>query len=366
LHRELKRYYPTPSKEELAAAYTDPRAKKSPHLNDAYLKQAKQYLRNRVEHCLLDALKEDPLKDGQLTGSKGESGAENSREQEEGAPPAAPAVQYRGAFSHLIAPAAAASSVDTSIAPEPTSRKSKTDEVAERTDKIMEAWEDVPGNAIGFMGPGSSKFDFFEFYRTLDLGKDVGEEGTNAFKVAANSLHGFTSAAAGPERIFSRAGLICNALRNRLSTWVLELIVFLSKNRAFMPSVEEVVKEITRRAKAKSDIRKTTRKTARAASSPSSPSFFSLSASSSSSLGAAAADDGYEKEEEEEQSDADGSDTEDEEVVLSEHEIDKLLNDIADYRTATHHDNEDDDSFAAFIADVERHDRTEELDFFGL
>ena len=52
-----------------------------------------------------------------------------------------------------------------------------------------------------------------------------------AFKLVATSTFGWKASAAGPERIFSLAGLLCTALRNRLSTWTLELIVFLSKNR---------------------------------------------------------------------------------------------------------------------------------------
>ncbi len=69
---------------------------------------------------------------------------------------------------------------------------------------------------------------------------------TNAFKVAVGASHGWRASAAGPETIFSRAGLMCTALRSGLSTWVLEMIVFLFKNKEFIPTVEEVTDEIMR------------------------------------------------------------------------------------------------------------------------
>jgi hypothetical protein len=46
---------------------------------------------------------------------------------------------------------------------------------------------------------------------------------------------------AGPEKIFSHAGLTCHALKGRYSVEILEIMVFLKKNSEFMPSVEEVI-----------------------------------------------------------------------------------------------------------------------------
>jgi hypothetical protein len=91
-------------------------------------------------------------------------------------------------------------------------------------------------------GPNSNEFNLLRFYETLDLG--VGDNAAKAFKVAANAQQGWATSAAGPERIFSRAGLMCSALRNRFSTWILELVVFVFKNKEFLPTVDEVVSEI--------------------------------------------------------------------------------------------------------------------------
>lgn len=60
-----------------------------------------------------------------------------------------------------------------------------------------------------------------------------------------------TASAAGPERIFRIAGLIGNALRSRLSTEMIRILVFLRKNKDFMPSVEEVVDEYWRQESTK-------------------------------------------------------------------------------------------------------------------
>lgn len=80
----------------------------------------------------------------------------------------------------------------------------------------MTAWEAVPGVGKPFFGPNSGGFDLLEYYSDLSLGDEVGELGTNAFKIAAGASH--RASAAGPETIFSRAGLMCTALRSGLST----------------------------------------------------------------------------------------------------------------------------------------------------
>ena len=46
---------------------------------------------------------------------------------------------------------------------------------------------------------------------------------------------------AGPEKIFSHAGLTCHALKGRYSVEILAIMVLLKKNSNFMPPLEEVV-----------------------------------------------------------------------------------------------------------------------------
>ena len=95
---------------------------------------------------------------------------------------------------------------------------------------------------------------------------------------------GWKASAAGPEKIFSHAGLTCSALKNRHSVEMLEIMEFLKKNAKFLPSVEEVVIEMKRKKQAVKDAKRAAAKapkaakaakaakTAKAASSSSSPS----------------------------------------------------------------------------------------------
>lgn len=66
-----------------------------------------------------------------------------------------------------------------------------------------------------------------------------------------------TASAAGPERIFRISGLICSALRSNLSTEMIRILVFLRKNKDFVPSVEELVAEYWRRRKERAEHRRT-------------------------------------------------------------------------------------------------------------
>ena len=182
----------------------------------------------------------------------------------------------------------------------------------------------------------------------------------------------------GCERIFSRAGITVTALRNGLSVWTVELMVFLYKNRAFMPSVKEVVAEILGRTQAKKVAKKAARaasKGSAAASSPSSsssssspsPSSSPVSSSSSSSAAGspqagADADAGGEVGFEEEDPDT-------ENTVLSESAVESILNDIASFRGAPadcDYGEDDTDSFLAFIDDLERSDRAADPTTLGL
>ena len=228
-----------------------------------------------------------------------------------------------------------------------------------------------------FFGPKSSEFNLLEFYSDLDLDiskLEGGKEATAAFTVAANSLHGHTAGAAGCERIFSRAGITVTALRNGLSVWTVGLMMLLYKNRAFMPSVKEVVAEILGRTQAKKVAKKAARaasKGAAAAFSPSSsspsPSSSPVSSSSSSSAAGspqagADADAGGEGGFEEEDPDT-------ENTVLSESAVESILNDIASFRGAPadcDYGEDDTDSFLAFIEDLERSDRAADLFSLGI
>ena len=197
--------------------------------------------------------------------------------------------------------------------------------------------------------------------------------------MAATSLHGYTASAAGPERIFSRAGLLCTALRNRLSTWTIELIVFLNKNKDFMHSVEEVVLEIQRLAENKKAASKAARvaaksvaKDAAAASSPSSSSSSSTSSSSPPSSAAGIMPDmgadSDDEEDEDDEGDNDGDFPDKDPLVLSDSDVEAILDGIADFRGSPvdwDYGEDGSDSFAAFIDELEREDRAEDLKSFG-
>ena len=372
--KELPVYYRNPIIEDVAAAYTDPRAKKSPHLAP-YLTAARGHLLKLVEHVLLDLLMDDDILD---ESSNDESGGEGVSEV---------AQEYADPFGHYYSatPAAAASSTSPAAAassapgtsPSPVWRSKET-KAAKFAEMAVAAWDKKPGVGVPFFGPKSSEFNLLEFYSDLDLDiskLEGGKEATAAFTVAANSLHGHTAGAAGCERIFSRAGITVTALRNGLSVWTVELMVFLYKNRAFMPSVKEVVAEILGRTQAKKVAKKAARaasKGAAAASSPSSssspsPSSSPVSSSSSSSAAGspqagADADAGGEVGFEEEDPDT-------ENTVLSESAVESILNDIASFRGAPadcDYGEDDTDSFLAFIEDLERSDRAADLFSLGI
>ena len=144
-----------------------------------------------------------------------------------------------GAFAHYLAVPEVANGATAAASPASAALpalewKSKETKAKELAEKAIAAWDTLPAAPFIFFGPGSGDFNLQEYYDTLDLGENVGKQATDAFKVAATSLHGYTASAGGPERLFSRAGLTCTALRNRLSTWTIELIVFMNKNKDFI------------------------------------------------------------------------------------------------------------------------------------
>ena len=59
------------------------------------------------------------------------------------------------------------------------------------------------------------------------------------------------ASAGGPERIFKSASLIQTAVRNRLSTKMLEVLISLAKNHKYLPTEDEEKKEYWRRRDAK-------------------------------------------------------------------------------------------------------------------
>ena len=345
-------YYQGPIIEDVAAAFTDPRAKKSPHLTP-FLAAARGHLRNLVEQILVGELKDDEILD---ESSNGESGGEEVLEVTN---------EYAGAFGHYLSasPAAAASSTSPAAAapsahgasPSPVwrSKETKAEKFAEMA---VAAWDEKPGIGVPFFGPKSSEFDLLKYYSSLDLGiskREGGEQATEAFKLAANSLHGFTATAAGPERIFSRAGTTVTALRNKLSVWTVQLMVFLYKNRSFMPSVEEVVAEILHRAHTKKAAKKAAHAASRDAAAASSP-----SSSSSASSEDAGGDVEFE-----------GEDPDTDNLVLSESAVESILNDIASFRGSPadcDYGEDGTDDFLVFVDDLERCDRAADLFSLGV
>ena len=137
-----------------------------------------------------------------------------------------------------------------------------------------------------------------------------------------------------------------------------------------MPSVEEVVLEIQRLAENKKAASKAARvaaksvtKDAAAASSPSS--------SSSSSTSSPSPDMGADSDDEEDnahEGDNDGDFPDKDPLVLSDSDVEAILDSIADFRGSPvdwDYGEDGSDSFAAFIDELEREDRAEDLKSFG-
>jgi hypothetical protein len=74
-----------------------------------------------------------------------------------------------------------------------------------------------------------------------------------ALKRLGRASFGCEASAAGPEKVFSHAGLTCSALKNRYSVGMLEITVLLKKNARFKPSMEEVVFDMKRKKQAAKD-----------------------------------------------------------------------------------------------------------------
>ena len=295
------------------------------------------------------------------------------------------AVEYVGAFAHYLAVLEVANGATAAASPASAALpalewKSKETKAKELAEKAIAAWDTLPAAPFPFFGPGSGDFNLQECYDALDLGENVGKQATDAFKVAAaTSLHRYTASAGGPERLFSRAGLTCTALRNRLSTWTIELIVFLNKNQDFMPSVEEVVLEIQRLAETGgcicfSETKKVASRAARAASksmakeAAAASSSFSFSSSSSSSAVPDMGEDLEDEDDDTNEGDSNGDFPDKDPVGLSDSDVEGILDGIADFRGSPvdwDYGEDGNDSFAAFIDELEREDRAADLESFG-
>ena len=77
------------------------------------------------------------------------------------------------------------------------------------------------------------------------------DAGSNHHATTSGGIRMSMEEASVPERIFSSASLWSTALNNRYSVWMVELMVFLKRNKAFLPTTTEVVAEVARRKKAK-------------------------------------------------------------------------------------------------------------------
>lgn len=116
--------------------------------------------------------------------------------------------------------------------PKPAPKSSDT-KATEATANVMRALRGAPAVRKPFIGAGSHGFNILEYYRDIASNKAFRGHSKieiEALQVVATASHGWKASAAGPETIFSLAGLICSALRNSLSTSTIELLVFLAKN----------------------------------------------------------------------------------------------------------------------------------------
>jgi hypothetical protein len=228
----------------------------------------------------------------------------------------------------------------------------KTREVAVAT---VAAWVFSPDVNAPVMGAGSSAFNLLNFYKNLKFGKITPVIAVEALKRVDRASFGWKASAAGPEKIFSHAGLTCSALKNRYSVEMLEITVFLRKNAKFMPSVEEVFIEMKRKKQAAKNAKRAAAKAfkaAKAASSSSSP-----SCAGSSGGGGADADVAKDAK------DVEDDETDDEEGLsdfysspsLSDGDVASLLTSITDFHSDVSNAEEEGD-FLSFLTELERID----------
>jgi hypothetical protein len=85
----------------------------------------------------------------------------------------------------------------------------KTRELAVAT---VAAWVSSPDVNAPVMGAGSSAFNLLDFYDNLKLGEAIPAVAVGALQRVGRASFGWKASAAGPEKIFSHAGLTCSAL----------------------------------------------------------------------------------------------------------------------------------------------------------
>ena len=232
-------------------------------------------------------------------------------------------------------------------APQPTAAavtvpKSAEQKAREEVKATIEAWVAVPAVDKPFMGEGSSGFDLLDYWGSMDLGA-----GTDAAKQVAFAAFGWKASADGPERIFSSASLWSTALKNGYSVWMLELMVFLKKNKAFMPTTEQVVAEMAQLQKAKRAAKTKARAAAKSQA--------SATADAAPAGDSPAGDLAGEVSDEEGEG---GLPLEDSDpTTLSEDEVHALLDSIAEFRGDS--DEDADEEFLAFVRSLASDDAPE-------
>lgn len=221
-----------------------------------------------------------------------------------------------------------------------TVAKTACDKAGELASTVVQAWIESPDVDAPLAGIGSDSFSLPAFYEGAFL-EGVASNGADALRRVACASFGWTASAAGPERIFSYAGLLCDALKNRYSVEFLEVMIFLKKNAQFMPSVDEIVAEFLRRK----NMAAAARSKARAASAK------AAMGSASSSLEESAPVEPVVNDGMEEEDDGGGGDDGDEgfdvgvnfsaSPELSEAEVEDLLSSIAEFRADFRREGED-------------------------
>jgi hypothetical protein len=231
-------------------------------------------------------------------------------------------------------------------------RKTAHEKTRELVVATVEAWVSSPDVNAPVMGAGSSAFNLLKFYDNVAFGKTIPVVAVEAFKRVGRASFGWKASAAGPEKIFSHAGLTCSALKNRYSVEMLAIMVFLKKNAKFMPSVEEVVFEMKRMKQAAKDAKRAAAKASKAAKTASSSS--SSSCAGASGGGGADADVAEDVENDETDDEEDLPDF-DSSPSLSDGDVASLLTSIADFRSDVSNAEEESD-FLSFLTELERVD----------
>ena len=276
LATNLALYFPSvPTDEELLAVWLDPRGKDLEIVKE-YFDRAKLIFESRLFTNAIFKFEDDEFCDE--TAPVVEVGAAEAAAADVPPPKTKKGrhgFDMRGSFGNSNAATASTPQAPQPAAAAVTVPKSAEQKAREEVKATVEAWIKMPPVDMPFMGEGSSGFDLLAYWDSIYLGA-----GTDEAKQVAFTAFGWKASADGPERIFSSASLWSTALKNRYSVWMLELMVFLKKNKAFLPTTEQVVTELAQlrmakrkagvkaRAAAKVEARAAARASATAAASP--------------------------------------------------------------------------------------------------